>query len=492
MLEGWSSELDTVIWLDAPDQVLWGRINERAQGHRKKGREPEVGHRFIADYRRSFENVLRRMDELGGPQVLRFDTGEVTPEHITETVRPLLLADRSAEGVRSVPATGSGTEGNGVVENLSDRKMRVLHVIIMLGETNGQYNEHCLPLMHERDISIVTYFIPKLTPPPEITLFAGDGTLRGFFRVLKNALNAQEYDVVHAHAPQTGSLLVLGALAWRRFGRLRSSLVYTVQDSFNDYTPRNRAMMAVSLAAFTRIVFCSRSAYESLPRRLKRLVRGRWRVVQNGADLDRIDRAIASRPTERDERGFTVVSVGRLERVKDPLLVLEAFSRSVGGDAGSRAVFVGEGRLSSIVTTRARELGLQDRIVLTGLIPRDDVFVICADADVFVSTSHGEGLPVAVLEAMAAACPVILSDIPPHREVADGADFIPFVAPGDVEGFAAELKRFHGMTREERRDIGRSCRAHVAARFTLPIMRAGTEAVYREVASGVGGMAPAR
>jgi glycosyltransferase involved in cell wall biosynthesis len=374
----------------------------------------------------------------------------------------------------------------------SERKMRVLHLIINLGETNGQYNEHCLPLMHERDISIVTYFVPMLTPPPEITLFAGDGTFRGFFRALKNALDAMEYDVVHAHAPQTGTLLVLAALAWRRFSRLRPSLVYTAQDSFHNYKPRNRAMMVVSLATFTRIVFCSRSAYESLPRTLKRLARGRSRVVQNGADLDRVDRAVAARSAERNGDGFTVLSVGRLERVKVPLAMLNAFWRSLGEDAGSRAVFVGAGELSPAVTARAQELGLADRVVLTGLVPRDDVFVLCADADVFVSTSHGEGLPVAVLEAMAAGCPVILSEIPPHRELADGADFIPFVEPGDVEGFAAAILRYREMSPEERREIGRRCRSHMAARFTLPIMRAATEAVYREVAPSNGSMARTR
>jgi glycosyltransferase involved in cell wall biosynthesis len=379
-----------------------------------------------------------------------------------------------------------------VVDSASDRKMRVLHLIIVLGETNGQYNEHCLPLMRERDISIVTYFIPKLTPPPEITLFAGDGTFRGFFRALKNALNAERYDVVHAHAPQTGTLLVLAALAWGRFSRLRPSLVYTVQDSFHDYKPRNRLMMVAALATFTRVVFCSRSAYESLPRPLKRLVRGRSRVVQNGADLDRIDRAVATRPAERNGNGFTVLSVGRLETVKDPLALLEAFGHSLGEDVGSRAVFVGAGELAPTITARAEELRLQDRVVLTGLIPRDEVFVLCADADVFVSTSHGEGLPVAVLEAMAAGCPVILSEIPPHRELADGTDFIPFVKPGDVEGFAAAIRRYREMSLEERREIGRRCRSHMAEHFTLPIMRAGTEAVYREVAPSAGRMARSR
>jgi len=48
------------------------------------------------------------------------------------------------------------------------------------------------------------------------------------------------------------------------------------------------------------------------------------------------------------------------------------------------------------------------------------------------------------------------------------------------------------MTAEERRRIGRTCRGHMAARFTLPIMRAATEAVYREVAPSAGGVAPTR
>ena len=172
-------------------------------------------------------------------------------------------------------------------------RIRVLHLILMLGETNGQYNEHCLPLVGVRDLSICTYFKPRLTPPPEIALFAGDGSLRGFFRALRAALDADRYDVVHAHAPESGALLVFALLLWRRFGRLRSSLVYTVQDSFHDYKLRNQALMMITLRAFKRVVFCSRAAYDSLPRPWRWAVRGRWRVVQNGADIDRVDRAIA-------------------------------------------------------------------------------------------------------------------------------------------------------------------------------------------------------
>ncbi len=90
MLERWASELSAVVWLDAPDPVLWSRINERSQGHRTKGEEAEAGHSFLDRYRRSFDVLLRRMEELGGPEVLRFDTSTATAEQIAETIRPTL------------------------------------------------------------------------------------------------------------------------------------------------------------------------------------------------------------------------------------------------------------------------------------------------------------------------------------------------------------------------------------------------------------------
>ena len=366
-----------------------------------------------------------------------------------------------------------------VVES-EDRKLRVLHLILVLGEANGQYNEHCLPLMDQRDISICTFFTPQLSPPSQITLYAGDGTVRGFFRALRGALDGQTYDVVHAHAPHSAVMLVMALLASGRYRRLRSTLVYTVQDSFYDYKPRNQLMMVLALPAFARVVFCSRSAYESLPRPWKRLVHGRWRVVQNGADLERVQRAITEGPIVRDADRFVVISVGRLERVKDPLGVVEAFAEGAGDD--STLFLVGQGSLRDEVEARIEGLEMANRVVMTGLIPRDEVFRRCAGADLYVSASHGEGLPVAVIEAMSSGCPVILSDIPPHQEVADGADFIPLVPVGDSASLAGVIKRFREMPAADRGTVGERCRDHVRARFSLDTMHANLSGVYGELA----------
>lgn len=363
----------------------------------------------------------------------------------------------------------------------SGRRIRVLHLILMLGETNGQYNQHCLPLIGVRDLSICTYFVPRLTPPPEIALFAGDGTLRGFFRALRAALDAKDYDVIHAHAPESGALLVFALVLWGRFRRMRRTLVFTVTDSFYDFKLRNQAVFSVILMAFERVIFCSRAAYDSFPRPWRWLVRGRWRVVQNGADVERVARVLAGASITRDPERFTVITIGRLERVKDPVTFLEAFAG--GTDATGRLVVVGTGTLAARLAEKARDLGVADRVDFTGLIPRDEVYVRCAEADLFVSASLGEGLPVAVIEAMATGCPAILSDIPPHRELMDGTDIVPLVPTGDVRAFAREIRRYLEMAPAERTEMGRRCRDHVTARFTMPILHAGIESVYRELPS---------
>jgi glycosyltransferase involved in cell wall biosynthesis len=367
----------------------------------------------------------------------------------------------------------------GVMHGASDPtgdRLRVLHVILVAGEPNSQYNQHCLPLKDVQDVSICTYFKPPLTPPPEIALYAGDDTIRGFFRALGRALRAREHDVIHAHAPHTATLVTLALAARPRRWRLRRRLVYTVRDSFHDYKTRNKLLMLPGLL-WPRVVFCGQAAYDSYPRSWRALAGRRARIVQNGADLERVERGIAGLTRSRNGT-FEILSIARLEPVKDPMTLLASFGEL--GD-GSRLAFIGTGSLAPKLADSVRAMGLEDRVELTGLIPRDQVFARCAQADLFVSASRGEGLPVAVIEAMASGCPVVLSDIPPHREVADGADFIPFVPLGDSRGFARELERFRTMSPVERSEIGRKCRDLAHSRFDLPRMLAAYDEIYREV-----------
>jgi glycosyltransferase involved in cell wall biosynthesis len=332
-------------------------------------------------------------------------------------------------------------------------------------------------MLDKRDITVCTYFKNELTPQAGLTVFEGDNSLRGFFRALRAALVGRDYDVIHVHTPHAGALLLLGLLMFGLYRKFIPTTVHTVQNSFQNFPLRQKMLFLPSFPFYRRLVFCSKASYESFPSFYKWLGGNRMCIVPNGADLERIDRLVQAKPVSQSDQ-FTIASVG-LIKIKNPFTVFEAFHQS--SDEASRLVFMGEGNLRPLVAEEVQKAGLQNQVKTTGMIPRDSVFEYFTKADVFVSASWGEGLPVAVLEAMAASLPVILSDIPPHREVAEGVDFIPLLRPDDVAGFAREMKKFKAMPVSERIMIGKKCRKIIEERFSLRVMHAGYEKVYAEI-----------
>jgi glycosyltransferase involved in cell wall biosynthesis len=165
--------------------------------------------------------------------------------------------------------------------------------------------------------------------------------------------------------------------------------------------------------------------------------------------------------------------------MKNPFTVLRAFRKVHSNN--SELIFLGEGDLRPSLTKEIMKSNLESAVNLKGMVSRDSVFDNFADADLFISASWGEGLPVAVLEAMACRCPVLLSDIPPHREITEGIDFIPLIKPDDVSGFAREISRFQEMTPAEREIIGNQCRKLVEDRFSLSVMHSEYAKVYTEL-----------
>lgn len=353
----------------------------------------------------------------------------------------------------------------------------VLRLVLSISETSAPHNQFALALSNRYDITICSYFRANIPVPQSLTLFEGDGSLRGFFRALKAALDHKSYDIIHSHSPHVGFLFLVTSVSMQR--KTTHPTVHTVHSSYPNYKFRNRLMLIPVFALFRRIVFCSHSSLESFPKFFRRLADDRACVVQNGVDLARIDRAIENSPKRLQSEIFRVVTIGRLITIKRPMSVLHAFQRT--GDQASELVFIGEGNLRGLLIAESEKLGLYKRAQITGLIKREAVYEHLAKADLFVSASSVEGLPVSVLEAMASRCPVILSDIPPHREIASGADFIPLIHPDDIEGMAREIERFRQMSSSERAEIGEKCRKIVEERFGLSTMHRRYEEIYAQV-----------
>jgi glycosyltransferase involved in cell wall biosynthesis len=106
--------------------------------------------------------------------------------------------------------------------------------------------------------------------------------------------------------------------------------------------------------------------------------------------------------------------VGRLERQKNPLLLIDGIARAMAAASAARnlrLVVIGEGSLRAGAEARARDLGVADRIHWLGFQPREDLPSIMNAADLLVLPSAFEGMPITVLEALACGLPVVATDV---------------------------------------------------------------------------------
>jgi glycosyltransferase involved in cell wall biosynthesis len=106
---------------------------------------------------------------------------------------------------------------------------------------------------------------------------------------------------------------------------------------------------------------------------------------------------------------FVIGHVGRFSEQKNHGFLLEIVRRVADSDPRTRLLLIGDGPLRPVIERRAAELGLTERIVFAGLrtdVPR----VLLGAMDVFVMPSLYEGLPLACLEAQAAALPCVIAD----------------------------------------------------------------------------------
>jgi glycosyltransferase involved in cell wall biosynthesis len=142
-------------------------------------------------------------------------------------------------------------------------------------------------------------------------------------------------------------------------------------------------------------------------------------------------------------------------------------------------VIIGNGPERPPLARLSAQAGIGERVEFTGEVDRQSVYERMLASDIFISASRVEGLPLAVMEAMACGLPVVLSDIPPHREIV-GDDCV-LVSPGDAAGFAKQIARILAMSAAGRREMGEKNRLTITSQFGLDAMFDAYENLYREV-----------
>ncbi len=267
---------------------------------------------------------------------------------------------------------------------------------------------------------------------------------------------------------------------WGRYAGLLAGvphLVHVEHNSRERYT-RWRAAQARWLAARTdAIVGVSEGV------RLSLLALGmpeaRTLSIDNGIRLERFDQG--ERPHEARQR--QVVMAARFARQKDPATLIRAAARLRARGIELPVLLAGGGKdgLRREAERLAASLGLGGQVRFLGL--HGDVPGLLTGSTLHVLSTHYEGMPLALVEAMAAGCAVAGSAVPGVRELLrDGVDGRLF-AEGDDEALAAILEAWW-RDPAQAQALGRTARARALADFGLMRMTARYEALFAQLCAG--------
>ncbi len=297
---------------------------------------------------------------------------------------------------------------------------------------------------------------------------------------LAGAMRRDRVDLVHTHL--FGDSLH-GWLASLAAGR--PPVVMTLHIGVEGLTRLQRAGYRFLLARADQAVACSRAVHGSYAA-AGWAVRRPLRTLSNGvavpppeappeADLAGLRRELGLAADVR-----VVAAIGRLAEQKGFRHLLAALGRlRARGVASFHLVFLGEGPLKGELARQAEAEGLGGAVTFAGF--RADVARLLPACDVVAFPSLYEGLPLALLEAMAAGRAVVATDLPGIAEAArDGREAL-LVPPADPAALAGALARALGDA-ELRGRLGAAAARRCRERFAAARMVAGYERLYVEVA----------
>jgi len=195
-----------------------------------------------------------------------------------------------------------------------------------------------------------------------------------------------------------------------------------------------------------------------------------YRVVHNGVDPERFARAPAP-------HAMRVLFVGRLAPPKRPDLAVHAMARLARRFPGALLQVAGDGPDRAALERTIGELGIAKRVQLLG--KRDDVPALLARASCMVLASDYEACPLSVLEAKAAAVPVVATAVGGIPEIVEHDVDGLLVTPGSVDGLAAAIATLLAHP-QRARAMGAMGRRNVLARHTSAQMVQRITALYAE------------
>lgn len=303
----------------------------------------------------------------------------------------------------------------------------------------------------------------------------------GALGALASLVRRERPDLLHLHnAPG----VLWGAAAAAAAGS-RAPAVATMHNPWREGLPAAyRLFFPMGFRRAARVVCVSedvrRSFARRFPRRADRLV-----TIPNGVDLD-----LFASPPPREEcrRRFrlpadvpVVGTVGRLVPVKNHLGLVEAFAALHEAHPAVHLAILGDGEMRQAIENRVADLSLHTHVSI--LPPTPDVAAFLGALDLFVLSSQSEGMPMTLLEALAAGRPIVATAVGGIPETIEDGRTGLLVPPADTGALAGALAGLlEDAGRAER--LGLAGRTAAEERFGARLMTERIETLYDRLLAG--------
>ena len=304
-----------------------------------------------------------------------------------------------------------------------------------------------------------------------------------YFVELVSLLRARHFDIVHLSAAKAA---LYGRLAARAAGV--PIVIYQAHGfPFHDFlTPAARITLATIEKLLSRyctdMVVCCGQSVRAYALTHNIVPESRLVTIENGVVIPQNlpDREAARRTLGLAPETPVVVTVGRLARQKALDCFLRAAARVIRVVSGATFLVAGDGPLRAQLHALAERLGIADRVQFLGF--RSDVPLILRAADIFALFSRWEGLPLTILEAMAAERPVVATAVDGNVEAVQHGRTGLISPAEDVDQFATNLTTLLRAP-DRAREMGSAGRRFVEERFGVERMARQLSDLYQRLDS---------
>ncbi len=277
-------------------------------------------------------------------------------------------------------------------------------------------------------------------PPPSFSVRAYLAITR--FAKFVRAFEANRPDAVLLFTSSGASALEKGLLAWYVRTRGSRAMLFPRGGRLIDAVAGSRATKFLVRSAFrgAAMVLCQGDAWQRFATEELGFESAMAPVIPNWTATPRLIQIGRDRPSRSDTAPVELLFVGWVERNKGVLELVEAF-RVISEVTNARLTIVGDGHAMEEIRDFAFEHGLEDRIMFTGWLDNNSIAEAYAKADVLALPSWAEGLPNAMIEAMAARLAVVVSAVGNIPDVVNDGREALLVPPRNVDALVSALYR---------------------------------------------------